>query len=995
MNKNSKNKLVKSPDIYKQISKIRDIGKKNLLRGYSAKSALNSHDVNEIRKGVSIFDSMIIGSLLKGPSGFSKEKYVKRTSADLFKMTSISPIFWKSEIAYTAGYVNSLGEAVGELLDLMAELIWLENLETELALAKLLEIGVKYGASNYLSYKLAYVRSANELSASAMSTIAKIEDEIEHRKNASMHFSALENLSSKVSLFGVAQRRISGMVGKVDSNFRKAMTLSNFIPTPLDEDDAASFLLRATESSSLDTLYSVLIIYNLKDRLSSVCREFDMHLSPYVKEKIVAFLNFSQKPVGNDLITKQYLSNNASEYYSMNIYRVASAFLERKEYTTYRNQLDRVVGVRLLAEIIGDKTYPDLQSVDDKSILLGEEVSLVNLAPVYKLDTFYRTYLYLKFIEDRNNFVLLNENDIKFIFENTIRLDVLLTEDEINTLYLIASDQSKGLIAVLALALYRKKSIDPDVDYDFRSDFIEHVNSSYNGSIINFINYLLIDSPNVANYIVASLDEVTLEKMYTLIKNATQATQIRGDILRAVGERLNRIEYIMEADGIITRSKLSKLEIYFDSSRMYVDSVAMKKWLDSNPTISTEQYRSLYPKIQALIASLNNDDGSESNIVLLQINDQNDDLLAQIAKEAFEQFCLNTEFGIQSYLGRRIRHNTLDGFTTETVDAVLRKPEYNITTSNPNMKRIVEDWLRNYKEIIDGLRREQLQFKAVGSLFNANIDMEDKITKENIRKLSSALRNAGGGELLNDMVIAFCWKQISPQLEHAARYIRTNLLKEANNSIDKHFSGLFGSIESQIKADLHEAVNAVLKKVADWFQVPQTGFISACVREVCQIILIELNRNNNVKFSGNTLDKKYTGISVHRLYDCLGVLLKNAQKHGEVGSDLLICVDSNSNSIEPHLLLDLIDVKITSKAAALKYSESKERILSSLDSLERGIDMVTEGYTGIKKVKVITRASEGKHTVTSAFDDEKNEITLGFSIHVEVSSDLVEVEKRT
>lgn len=79
--------------------------------------------------------------------------------------------------------------------------------------------------------------------------------------------------------------------------------------------------------------------------------------------------------------------------------------------------------------------------------------------------------------------------------------------------------------------------------------------------------------------------------MYTLVKNASQAAKIRCDILRAVGHKLNKIEYIIEADSITTRAKVSKLQKYFDSSRMYVDSIAMKKWLDSNPTVSTEQCR--------------------------------------------------------------------------------------------------------------------------------------------------------------------------------------------------------------------------------------------------------------------------------------------------------------------------------------------------------------------------------------------------------------------
>lgn len=552
--------------------------------------------------------------------------------------------------------------------------------------------------------------------------------------------------------------------------------------------------------------------------------------------------------------------------------------------------------------------------------------------------------MFLKYIEHKENILLISKDDIKFIFENTVGLDDLLTEEEMSTLYLTARPESKSLVSVLALALFRKNSIDPDVDYEFRADFISHVKTHHNGLILNFIEFLLKDSPQVASYIVGSLDEVTLEKMYTLVKNATEASQIRSDILRAVGQKLNRLEFIIQADAITTRSKLSKLQQYFDSSRMYVDSVAMKKWLDTNPTISTEQYRSLYSSYEAKIASID-----ETNT--LNLNNQEDYLISQIAKDAFEQFCLNTEFGIESYLCRRIRHNTLDGVTTDTVDAVFRKPEFGSFMANPRMAWTVEMWMDSYKSIIDKLRKEYLQFKSSTSLFNSVLDLNDATTKDNIRALGITLRSSVVSELLNELIISFCWKQITPQLDNAARFIKTKLLQEANASIDKYFSINHGAIEEQIKSELHEAVNEVLKKVADWFQVPQTGFISASIRDLCQIIQIEHNRTNNVEFTGDAIDIKYTGISVHRLYDCLAVLLINAQKHGEVNSKLLVNADAKRSK---HISkLDYVSVDITSSVVQEHYFQSKSRIFEAIESAEAGIDMVTEGYTGIKKLNLL------------------------------------------
>lgn len=49
--------------------------------------------------------------------------------------------------------------------------------------------------------------------------------------------------------------------------------------------------------------------------------------------------------------------------------------------------------------------------------------------------------------------------------------------------------------------------------------------------------------------------------------------------------------------------------------------------------------------------------------------------------------------------------------------------------------------------------------------------------------------------------------------------------------------------------------------------------------------------------------------------------------------------------------------------------------------------MVTEGYTGIKKVKFITKISEGAHTISFDSNDVERKLSLSFSIHAESAGD--------
>ncbi|WP_202904074.1 hypothetical protein [Paraburkholderia sprentiae] len=644
----------RSADIFRLIAKIRNENKRNVLRGYYSKSNVSSDEIATIRQGNSLFDSMTVGAILKGPGGLLERTLIKKkASKDLYRLTSFPPIDWQSELCYTIGYLNAWTDSIVEIIGYVRKLRFLEKIDRDEALHVLHELSKNFGASNYLSYKLAYLRSAFSLTASQLRVVAGIEREIEHRNNVGMHFSALENISSKISLFVVAQRRVSGLVAKVKGEFRRSLALSNFIPTPLSSEDLPAFLLRATESSLIDTVYATLIILNLGEIFATVQREIYNRLDPNLAAIIEDFAQDTEAHNNGEVVTEYYREQNPENEASLNLYRVASAFLERPKFAQFRNKLDRVFGARLLAEIIGEKSRRQAESFDNKNLLLMANNARVEELSEVALDAFSRTYLFLRFVGDKLNILQLSKTDIKIILEKTLGLQTLLAEDEIRALYLAAPSEARSLVTVLALALFKAKSIDPDVDFEFRTDFISHVKTEHGGSILRFIEDLLTDSPHVAIYIVSSLDEVTLEKMYTLVANASQAAQTRGDILRAVGNKLGMLEYIIEADAISTRTQLSKLQKYFDSSRMYVDSVAMKKWLDSNPTVATEQYRSLYPEWKARISSLDSTD-PERTILLIELFDEYDYLIEQIAKDAFEQFCLNAEFGIQSYLGRRI-----------------------------------------------------------------------------------------------------------------------------------------------------------------------------------------------------------------------------------------------------------------------------------------------------------------------------------------------------
>jgi hypothetical protein len=472
--------------------------------------------------------------------------------------------------------------------------------------------------------------------------------------------------------------------------------------------------------------------------------------------------------------------------------------------------------------------------------------------------------------------------------------------------------------------------------------------------------------------------------MYQIVGSPVVAESVRKDILTAVGVHLNMIEYIIEAEAIETRSKVAKVKNYFDASRMFVDSIAFRNWMGTNESVYAEQYREMLPKLMARLSAMKKivtTSGNEATLGIVEITSTDAYLVEKMATDAFREFCVNNEFGIESYLGRRIRHNTLHGVMTKSVDAVLQKPEFDLVISETPFGRAIQSWEAGFKNFIERMRKEFLQFRSESrpnALFTSSIDPGETITKRNLQQLIQTLR-VSGLEMMDEMIISFCWRQIAPQLEYASRQIRVKMTQEMTQHLNQALRGFNGPEELKVKSALQDAITSVFAQVASWFQVPQTGYVPASIPEICNIIDIEHGRLTPTVVEGELQATKYFGISVHRLYDCLAVLLQNAFKHGREGREIVVTMATAP--IQATNLHEL-NVAVRSVLPENGAQECVDRVLAALTSSETGTDMVTEGYSGIKKVKFITRLNEGDSTVVADLLDE--EIELRFRLKAEV-----------
>ncbi|PAK76964.1 hypothetical protein B8X00_12205 [Acetobacter fabarum] len=968
-------------------------GRRNAVRGVVGavrQGTLDSKKIDSIRANHTEADMIAAATMLEAPNGLRKREIVGLVQSDIPPFHKLKAYAGPLEAAYACGFINAWKDQALLAIQAINRLSRLTEVPVAAAISELREFAETWGASSYLASKIVFADQFFDINEKEQKELATVIQMTGHSDDQTLHYTTLENIDAKFSIFIVAQRRANVFNDYVEGDFRRFYSLSDLVSTPVSNEDCGPFLLRAVCSSLIDTVRALWSIVNLKGRLPSVYAAIESNLDANIFDLLISCHDEVAALTEPKLlsVTESTHDSSSEDGHSLLLWRRSAAFLEFPSLCRYRNDIDCVVGYRLISPLLSEPptwTGKKFNNFDTLKKPNGRFELSTHDSEDVSLDTFYRTYLFLRFIQDPMNLSLLSSEDVLQIFDSTMRLETLLLEPELKTMHLNASDEARALISVLALSLYRNKSSDPDIDFDFRESLVEFIIANFEGSIPKFIDNLAPSSSEVAHYILTSLDEVTLQKMYQIVKSPVEAENARREILTSIGRRLGKIEYIVEAQAIETRAKVAKLKSYFDASRMFVDSIAMKKWLSSNPSSCTELYKALLPTLSTHVSSPDSALTGTRNVKesdIVEFPDKDIYLVERIATEAFREFCVNNEFGIESYLGRRIRHNTLHGVMTQSVDTVLQMSEFNPIIKGTPFGEALKIWQHSFNVFIERMRKEFLQFRndaRPNALFNSEIDPSDTVTKRNLRQLLNTL-NVSAPEMLDELIVTFCWGQIGPQLEAASSYIRVKMMQQMTQQLDQALQRFNGPEELKVKSALESVITSVFAQVASWFQAPQTGFVPASIVEICNIVDLEAGRQSTpTKVVGDRQNVKYFGLSVHRLYDCLAVLLGNAFKHGRPDSDVTVKVTTAPVQTTK---LHALDVAVRSSLPIEGAKECIERMQAALGVSETGRDMVSEGFSGIKKVKFITRLNEGKSTVEVGVDG--NDIEVRFRLKAEV-----------
>ncbi|QQN65353.1 hypothetical protein JIR23_06105 [Bradyrhizobium diazoefficiens] len=946
--------------------------------------------MNALRKTASPRDLALSIEILLGRFGAFGFANLERDYSSLLRVHSLDRVSIDSEVAFVAGHLNGWKEEVCRIIEAIrafAAIPTSSASDSMQALATFIEV---YGASSYGVRKVAYLMARFPDDATLQEPFQRIASKVAQSKNPAPYFIAMELVDEDFAYFpGVSTRvQLHQKQKLVDDDYRKLLALHDLVPAPLSRADLGGLLRKSHSMSLIDEIVGVISALTFGDRWEDVRALLLNLLDSSIIQSLTAFADtpFDARALYNDV--------SAADA-DMVYYQRSFAFTEFSDCAHYRAYVDAILAPRFLPSspptIESAFTSRDPLSIRDLTKALRGFRNPRDFTKAQCCGSFLRTVQFITFLQNNRNTGGFTQHEMRFICEHTVGLEFLLTEAELERLYASSDDASKPLVTVLALALHKARSRDEDVDFKFRFALCQTVNAQFRGSLEAFIEWLLNSTPQIASYLLKILDRQTLQKLYWLVKSADEADTTRQALLRAVGKKRNSIAYFVEADAIEAQRQVAKLRKYFDDSRLYVDGIAMQEWLVANPSTYAQQYIKMIEhnlSVPARSAKIEHGQLVTTGTINIPAAQAFDYVLMEVARVAYEQFCTNRQFGIESYLGRRIRHNTLTGMMRGGVEDLIERSSYRILKFDDRFVAANRAWIESYQRLIEHLRRDLLQFRndtKPHGIFSSSLK-GDENTFLGLATLSGTMTAVPSIEFMNELLIRFCWQEINPQLQTAAKLISVDLVKRAYNDIEEHLGHFADDLQGQYRGQLRDAVHERFTRLASWFRQPEDGFVSATTRQLGDLIFQEahggsLINDRTIDWQGDASEIVIDGLSVHRMYDCLFVLLRNALKYGAAEAPIAICVDQTTTSLER---LSQLRVSVTSLFGDVSERAIHERRLEdnfSSDNAEEA--MVVEGYSGIKKLRYITRSSEG--AATAAYNINGDRCTVSFLLTVELA----------
>lgn len=388
------------------------------------------------------------------------------------------------------------------------------------------------------------------------------------------------------------------------------------------------------------------------------------------------------------------------------------------------------------------------------------------------------------------------------------------------------------------------------------ADLIKHQDKFDVNELIYFLNHVCV---------------VNVMDMSQRISSSRAAEEERQQVCAALCELDpgNRSDYEVEIVGIVHSLSLQEGRTVVDSSRVHVDTGALRSWASREMESSFHRYTALVragvgmaEDFDVLMRDIRSADTIQQKYMATPESEA-DTVLIEIIMDMRDRFLLDPHHGLDSYLSRRVRHHSMTGYLRGPVEE-----ETLITSRNTKSSRYAENtyWVNRlggrtpgdrariancfesfaeeFDRIILTLKNELFHVHSTDypkGLFNV------PISAPMIHLARSAVQTDMSLDGFCSVCFSLFWGSLDGSLQEAQRRLRNDTKRELSATFQRLRASLRKAVQERDRYDdaaviigkASENVQGGIDKMAEWFvrtEIQQTN-IQYSIDKVLEIAI--------------------------------------------------------------------------------------------------------------------------------------------------------------
>lgn len=981
--------LFRGPSRKPTISEIANARVRGLLRGLLSKDLNTStlQTLNRLRKSANPRDWQRVSEILllnplfahlPFPAPFPPKPVFPSQNFILETQPLTNELIHQS----TRLYINE--EAIGDQAQSFIKLNQLLSLELyEEAIVALLKAEASYGYSLFLLSKAAYIYSNKSLSDDVLKPVKGLLDRYGLSGRNVISLGLVDMMDNSYELLPLRRNLLEFAASRKTDEITREIVRWQVAPVSTSSAEISARLNALGSYSLFDAFVFIGVHHFNLDIFSDLPSIPNLSgLFPDRLRTVWDALSGAQVP----LATEGYKGPDP-EFDDQDIYRRSIAWIENKDVSRFRAVADHLytnaTSRPIKSAVVEDlcRTYfSTLKSIDE--LAADRQEFAVDLTRYNNegAGVFVRTLALIHLVTSSSYSSHAISTDVLMrIMDRTRDVAGLLNASEIQEQFDSGNDSLMHKYIVSALL---SESLNTSGEkHKLRRVFQDLVIREYGGDIIKLAEFFQHGFPNLAGHLVFICTEDFLVQLYFLISEASEVFERRAELLEWYGENFNEPTMVERARTIRLDQRLQKVRGQIDDTRLYVDPVRFGQWFDDN---HLDEISSL---LRGNIIDVAQIEGLK-DFGDFTTQRQPHVRLAVVLQSAFQEFCSNKRYGINSYLGRRIRHGTLSGFMCNAVEETIKEERFRSIRENPHAMDALQSWVESYRFQVETWANDILHIQdkqhARGAIRSNILDLDKiEVAKSAMRVVQEQYHKHGVFSVAAQVVYEYCWRLLETDLSKIRPMIERAHLSWGSIDQARFLEACpeeLGTLGIGLCRAINAKTNDVFRTVSGWFTKPVNLSPSAPISILIEAVLEEVKGHfGDFKpkiISLGIPDIELVGAFYHHMYDFLYAVIHNAARHG-----------ARDGTIETDLRLTHLDaayqklyVGITS---TINDSDSIDKVISIIESRIAEVSedaMVVEGNSGIKKI--VRLPIDVEEVLSTDFSASGNKITVSIEMRL-------------